>query len=481
MSYCDQTDPFEDIPESYDAQTFLKGEHRNLANSPHQPIQASSKTNTEAAPLQTALGECWTLCNTLATLSSNHRNHMFTSTSGGAQECAWQSCWRLCQMLYECYGQPTSEALPILELCRDLSQALFEVRQRGDEATDSVLRVSFEMNNHLYNTHDRHLPEAFRERTLDFYITMCHRMMKQRTALAHETDALLRACWSLAEMLFNLRLACREFKTPDDELLGSAVQACWELCDLFREGWAQVRPDRGTPRPGQLSFAQNVRGSSSSMHSAVRPASSLSSSSYHDAPSLLPETPITIFDDATTASSPDSATVPNILVLGPCNTNTLGRGTQHDRWSSNASTLSGYSESASSKRTSSTATASTEGSHMLRLQYLILKVAINAGYPRASAQPLPSFVRSLPADAFGPLSWQKQLLGQYKGLVDADVSLRGINNLPSKRLTAREVAKAVVWLTRDEKWAWMRELYRLACDVSTEEAVARGTSRYMQV
>ena len=78
--------------------------------------------------------------------------------------------------------------------------------------------------------------------------------MKQRSDLAEETDSLLRACWSLAEMLFSLRQNRRDGKAPDEELLGSAVQACWELCDIFREGWTQIRPDRGTPRPSHVSF-----------------------------------------------------------------------------------------------------------------------------------------------------------------------------------------------------------------------------------
>ena len=134
------------------------------------------------------------------------------------QEQAWKSCWKLCQNLYDTrndtvntYGRPT------LDLCREfLPRPLFEVRVRDNEAADSVLRVSFELNNHLFNTHDRSLPEAFRERTLDFYITLCHRLMKQKSKLADETDSLLRACWSLAEMLFSLRQNKREGRRPDE-------------------------------------------------------------------------------------------------------------------------------------------------------------------------------------------------------------------------------------------------------------------------
>ena len=102
---------------------------------------------------------------------------MFTfSGSGNVQEAAWRSCWRLCQKLYESRNEDAADHIKeTLELCREFCQALFEARFRGDEVTDSILRVSFELNNHLYNTHDRNLPDAFRERTLDFYLTMCHR------------------------------------------------------------------------------------------------------------------------------------------------------------------------------------------------------------------------------------------------------------------------------------------------------------------
>ena len=138
------------------------------------------------------------------------------------QEQAWKTCWKLCQNLYDSREDPTSSHVrPTLDLCRDFCQALFEVRVRENEAADSVLRVSFELNNHLFNTHDRSLPEAFRERTLDFYITLCHRLMKQNSRLAEETDSLLRACWSLAEMLFSLRQNKREGRRPDEELLGA--------------------------------------------------------------------------------------------------------------------------------------------------------------------------------------------------------------------------------------------------------------------
>ncbi|KAI7621160.1 hypothetical protein KC346_g3762 [Hortaea werneckii] len=432
-----RTSSLEDVPEEFDRDVDdtedpdtagLIGD--GAMNNAMQ--QSLDNADEEVTALRTALSECWTLCNTLATLSSTHRQRTFKfAGKQGMQEQAWRSCWRLCQQLYDYRdADHASQVIPTLELCRDFCQSLFDARQRGDEASDSVLRVSFELNNHLYNTHPSSLPEAFNERTLDFYITMCHRLMKQRTSLPQETDALLRACWSLAEMLFNLRQSTREGTAADEELLGSAVQACWELCDLFREGWTQIRPERGTPRPSQTTFQSTSPPQNpfnlSSNRSEPRSNSSMSNRQYHDAPSgpagsaaaaIVPETPTTIFDDTTSsaASSPDSVTVPNILVLGPASnhhTNHHGStsssarraGHHHERWSSNASVLSGHSESVTSQRTSSTATAGKkkkkthpsssssaaapstqqeeEAAHLTRLHYLLLKAGMQTGYPR---------------------------------------------------------------------------------------------------
>ncbi|KAI5208773.1 hypothetical protein E4T38_02699 [Aureobasidium subglaciale] len=433
-----------------------------------------SDTIDEVTELQSALGECWTLCNTLSNLSSNHRQRYLTESQlDSGQEHAWRSCWYLCRELYASCND-RSNTLHILEICREFCQALFDVRLKGDESVDSVLRVSFEMNNHLYNTHDRHLPEAFRERTLDFYVTLCHRMMKQQTSLARENDALLRACWSLAETLFNLRQVDKDARRLD-ELLASAIQACWNLSDIFREGWSYLRPDRSTPRPDQSGFSSS--GSHRSAGQSERAPSSLSSE-YHDAPSLPPETPTTIFDDATTASSPESVSVPNILVLGPAIPTSLAgssRGTKHhDRWSSNASILSDYSESADSQRTSSTARASSDGKHLLRLRYLILKAALNAGFSRATGQTVVAFVKSLPASAFGNQTWQIHLVEQYKRLVFVDKSLRSIASMPGRSLTTVEIARAVKWLGRNEEWQWLESLYRLVLGFGVEEAEVRG-------
>lgn len=443
-----------------------------------QALHGINETEKEVAALHGALNECWILCNSLAKLSQHHRQRMFHYSGGRAdiQEHAWRTCWRLCQKLYESRDEnPSTQIKPVLELCRDFCQALFDVRQRGDEASDSVLRVSFELSNHLYNAHDRHLPETFRERTLDFYLTLCHRLMKQRTSLPEETDSLLHACWSLAEMLFSLRQNSRDGKPADEELLGSAIQACWELCDLFREGWTQVRPDRGTPRPTQYTFSGGPASVQRSQvaYSERSGRSSSMNESYHSAISSrgatpsLPETPTTIFDDREDFSPAiEEPNVPNILVLGP----EAGMTRTHDRWSSASSNLSTYSDA--SVRTSSTATAGREDHNLIRLKGLIFKAAINTGYNRQTS--LPDFIRALPSDSFGTIPWQSQLFDSYRKLVLSDPTLRTAHNQPLRRLTALEIGRSVQWMARSEHFKWLRELYRFVFGNYPEDASQRN-------
>lgn len=356
---------------------------------------------------------------------------------------------------------------PTLDLCRDFCQALFEVRVCEDGLADSVLRVSFELNNHLFNTHDRNLPDAFRERTLDFYITLCHRLMKQRTRLT-ETDSLLSACWTLAEMLFSMRQSKREGKSLDEEILGSAVQACWELCDIFREGWtlhSMRNSDRGTPRPSQTTFAQ-----------AFQQATQQSELDFADG--VLgqvgnPETPTTIFEDTATVS-PDEAPVPNILVLGHGNGN--GNGHEHashssrSKWPSNASSISGKSRS-SGQTTSSANTVTTisEDPNFTRLKVLITKAAINSGYQRSGPQNMSSFVKSLPSDAFGSVPWQTSLLRNYRKLVSFDPAFRNAGS--QDRVSAIEVARACQAMVQSGQYSWLRDLYRLVFGFHMEEAM----------
>lgn len=404
----------EDIPEGQDHERSNDEETPSEAQEEFPRYQQlSGEQQAQIDALRTALGECWTLCNTLASLSSNHRTHIFAYRGKSqVQEYAWRSCWRLCQNLYDNRDEDhTGMILPTLEMCRDFCQALFEARQRGNEAADSVLRVSFELNNHLYNTHDRNLPSAFQERTLDFYVTLCHRLMKQRTSLPHETDALLRACWSLAEMLFSIRQNKRDGKPPDEELFGSAVQACWELCDLFREGWTQVRPgpERVTPRATQGSFSQSQSSiRSTSIFSSRSSPSYTRAATYQGGPKAFPpETPTTIFDDPNESplGSEDGQHIPNIMVLGPEQSSSSmansaypqsshGRTRNHNRWPSSASAISSISStSRTSHHTSSTATApgaaSTPEANLARIRLLLLKAATNAGF-QIRRSPAPS-------------------------------------------------------------------------------------------
>ncbi|KFY25010.1 hypothetical protein V493_04889 [Pseudogymnoascus sp. VKM F-4281 (FW-2241)] len=469
-------------------------ENGDIHNDDYHGFPPPNDPDHDVNTLKTALHECWTLCNTLASLSSIHRERIFSySGTGDAHEQAWKCCWRLCQKLYENRDDHLDfQCRPTLDLCREFCQSLFDVRERNNDLADSVLRVSFELNNHLFNTHDRNLPEAFRERTLDFYITLCHRLMKQRSDQTAETDSLLRACWSLAEMLFSLRQNRLDGKDADVELLGSAVQACWELCDLFREGWTQVRPERGTPRPSQTTFTQSFdqlnRSSHSthSTHSHHNSNSNSSMSSMSSLPSILkrveprriePETPTTEFEDTPISPEDHSPSIPNILVLGTEN------GRSSARWSSNSSNLSGYSQG--SNKTSSTAKGTTsEDVNLTRLKILILKAAMNVGFQRnqpangsvsGPANALQAYVKALPTGSFGSLPWHANLLASYKDLVLSDPTFRSAVTLPSqgKRANALDVSKSVGWMMKSGQYLWLKDLYRLVFGFQVEDAEKR--------
>ncbi|KAI2638498.1 hypothetical protein GGS21DRAFT_443303 [Xylaria nigripes] len=447
--------------------------------------------DTEIRSLQTALQECWTLCNTLASLSTHHREKVF-STSGipDGREKAWKCCWKLCQQLYnsrdeadECFNVRMN-----LDLCRDFCQALFDVRTRQDESSDSVLRVSFELNNHLYSAQDnRHIPDAFRERTLDFYITLCHRLMKQRGQLMEETNSLLRACWSLAEMLFSIRQNKRDGRAPDEELLGSAVQACWELCDIFREGWTQIRPDRGTPQPNQVNFSHNrdvdMDGRTSKQSSRSRRDNIKRNSieKPRKAPPV-PDTPVTEFED--TPMSPDSQSpqAPNILVLGT-------ESNRGGRWSSSASNLSGYSQSSHRTSSTMTTTAGVDNVNIMRIRILVLKAAMAMGFSRenvynglGNAASLPTFVKSLPPGSFGSSPSHATLLQNYKNLVLSDSAFQQSSSLPARgrRVFAMDMAKSVSLMMMDQpsqyNFDFLRDLYKLVFGFHLEDSDSHPNS-----
>ncbi|KAJ6071282.1 hypothetical protein N7499_009296 [Penicillium canescens] len=447
-------------PRAQTRHEFDEFDRRTRSSSLEDIPEGLTSKEAEINALRDALAECWTLCNTLANLSYIHRERLLKSYSDDMQEDAWRSCWRLCQKLYDTQDDDyASQIHPTLDLCRDFCQALFEARTRDADVSDSVLRVSFELNNHLYNTHDRNLPDAFRERTLDFYITLCHRLMKQRTRMT-ETDSLLSACWTLAEMLFSIRQSKREDKPLDEELLGSAVQACWELCDIFREGWTlhNLRnSDRGTPRPSQTTFSQ-----------AFHQASQQSEIDFGDDPLNQlgnPETPTTIFEDATI--SPDEAPIPNILVLGYGNTHD-----PHTKWSSNASSISEKSRSSGHTASSvNTVTTVSEDPNLTRLKILITRAAIDSGYQRGSTQSLSSFVKSLPSDAFGSAAWQTSLLKNYRKVVSFDPAFRNVGI--QARAGAIDVAHACQAMLQGGQYSWLRDLYRFVFGFHLEESMGR--------
>jgi hypothetical protein len=336
------------------------------------------------------------------------------------------------------------------------------------------------------------LPEPFRERTLDFYITLCHRLMKQRGDVADETDQLLRACWSLAEMLFSLRQNRRDGRPPDEELLSSAVQACWDLMDIFRHGWTQIHPDRSTPRPGQSFFTPSERAESRTSNrsrqskrereSVKSKQSAREEQARKQQPPFVPETPVTEFEDTPISPASRSPQMPNIMVLGT----TTGDSNRGGRWSSNASNLSSYSQSThSSTRTSSTATttATSENPDLSRAKMLVLRAAMNLGFnrdtitdPKSGSMILQKFVQNLPTGSFGTLSQHATLLQQYKNSVLTDAIIPRHHVLPVKgqRASAHEMARSIHTITQSStRYSYLRELFRFVFQFPIDQVDAR--------
>ncbi len=309
--------------------------------------------------------------------------------------------------------------------------------------------------------------------------------MKQRNELAEETDALLRACWGLAEMLFSLRQNKREGKAADEELLGSAVQACWELCDLFREGWTQVRPDRGTPRPSQTTFTQIYDQMSRSSPSHTKTSTSLASLPEnpehieHVHTRYTPETPTTEFEDTPISPEENSPNIPNIMILGTESNRSTAR------WSSNTSTLSSYSQGSNHSSSTVTTAANPEDANLTRLKILILKAAMNVGFsrgtptttgPNKSDPPaLQNFVKNLPTGSFGSLPSHGSLLQSYRQLVLSDSTFRSAATLPAvgKKASAIDVANSVKWMMRSGQYSFLKDLFRLVFGFHIEEAETR--------
>lgn len=119
--------------------------------------------------LRAALRECWTLCNTLASLSATHHERSSHGTgTPNTHAKAWKTCWKLCQRLYQNQDEdPESVSImTIMDMFFDLYQALYDIRAK-DECSDYVFRVNCGMNyqygyNHAkYVICEQHFPTSF--------------------------------------------------------------------------------------------------------------------------------------------------------------------------------------------------------------------------------------------------------------------------------------------------------------------------------
>lgn len=358
------------------------------------------------------------------------------------------------------------------------------------------------MSSHLYNGFDRSLPSAFHERTLDFYVTLCHRLMRLNTSLPEEMDDLLGACWSLVEMLFQIRQDQREDKLPDEEVWGSAVQACWDLCDLFREGWTQGRPERTTPRPTLGSSLQSQSSAIYSGRSSPSAHEIFPGQSFLEPPPIPPETPTTIFDD--TNESLEEAD-PQILVLGPEQSSTSSNSnmTSVNISAMRTSVRPSLPSTAPSSAVNTTPPSAVAEANLARLRILLLKAATKGGYNRqvsattaaANNTHLLGVIAQLPPTVFGTHAAAMDVLERYKKLVAAwpafcrrmgGTSAMAVASLTptagagsavrlQQRATAAEVARGVqgVVARAGERYAWLGDLFRIVvgCRVDDENAM----------
>lgn len=288
-------------------------------------------------------------------------------------------------------------------------------------------------------------------------------------------------------MLFSLRQNRRDERPPDEELLSSAVQACWDLMDIFRHGWTQVHPDRNTPRPNQMSFfphqqvdqtGRESRQSARSSHSKRESVKSGLTEERPRKPPPVPETPVTEFEDTPVSPESRSPQMPNIMVLGT--TSDSGRG---GRWSSNASNLSSYSHSSTRTSSTATTTAASEDPNIARAKMLVLRAAMNLGFSRetvgdakSGAATLQKFVQSLPAGSFGSLPSHATLLQQYKNSVITDTIIPRHHALPArgKRAAASEIAKSINIISQSSsRYNYLRDLFKFVFQFSVDEVDAR--------
>ncbi len=106
--------------------------------------------HNEIERLKLLFNTAWNCCLEFGSYNTRRRKRDLSSSSvSDTHVYAWQTCWKLCERLYndETSDKDSLNIRDGLNLCRKFCQALFELRPRKDEIFDSMLRVTFELNN----------------------------------------------------------------------------------------------------------------------------------------------------------------------------------------------------------------------------------------------------------------------------------------------------------------------------------------------
>jgi hypothetical protein len=243
-------------------------------------------------------------------------------------------CWSLCRAIYPSESADSDTRVDLdhlLRSARDLEHAISANEPDKTEA-DSFARATMVLNDHLQGGLAPELPDTFQQRTLEIYLDLCSQAIHSTTILSGDLLINVRACWVLVETVYALcQHTARETTSSlidpvsgdeveastslkvEEDLLGHAISACFNLCTLFYNSWYESQPGHATPRPS-LVGPDYFRTHPRSSHHDHSHATSLASARFpHNAQSLtteprtpspkfsherdLPETPLTVFED----------------------------------------------------------------------------------------------------------------------------------------------------------------------------------------
>jgi hypothetical protein len=161
--------------------------------------------------LQQALEECWTLCNTMYTVSSSHLANLYDP--GKTSERVWILCWAMCQSMYgtacQYLDSPAGTDREV-QLARDLYHTLSSSELVHDDELTSKLKITMALSDHLHEGLAEDLSPSFKQKTLDYWLELCDQELHTTKLLSPGMLELVRACWEFVGSLYAVEVHRRE-------------------------------------------------------------------------------------------------------------------------------------------------------------------------------------------------------------------------------------------------------------------------------